>query len=112
MFLLLGALAVYRFMPPTICPFHSITGIPCLTCGAMRAAESFFAGDLVGMFLYNPLVVTFCGGLFFFSLFKLLEFIFGFELKVDVNRRFTLAARALAITLIAANWLFLIVAGR
>ena len=112
MILLIGAVAVYRFLPPSTCIFHNLTGLPCLTCGASRAAEAFFSGDFIGMLYFNPLIVVFCGILFFSSLFKLLEFIFHFELKISVSRKFPVIARTLAITLIAANWLFLIMTGR
>ena len=112
MLLIIAALAVYRFMPPTVCMFHSVTGVPCLSCGASRAVEAFFGGDFIGMFYYNPLIVLFCGALFFFSLFKLVEYIFKFELKIRVSEKYSLIARTLVITLIAANWLFLIVTGR
>jgi len=112
MIIILGILAVYKFAPPTMCVFHELTGYPCLSCGATRAANALFEGDLFGMFYYNPLVVVFCAGLFFFSLFKLLEFIFRFKLILRLNRKTALGARLLLAVMVAANWLFLIVSGR
>jgi len=105
-------LAVYNISPSLYCAFHNFTGLPCLTCGSSRVAAAFLSGDYLSMFYYNPLVVLFCAGLCFFSLFELLKYIFNFELKVSVNRKIAFTARTIVITLIAANWLFLIVTGR
>jgi len=110
--ILVTALLASRFLQSSTCMFHELTGLPCLTCGSSRAVQALFAGDFLGMLYFNPLVILFCGVLFFFSLFKLLEFIFRFEIRVNVNRKFSFAARMTAITLIAANWLFLVVTGR
>jgi len=112
MVIIFGVLAVYKFSPPAICVFHEVTGYPCLSCGATRAANAFFEGDLTSMIYFNPLVVMFCAGLFFFSLFKLLEFIFNFKLILRFDRKTALGARLLLVVMVAANWLFLIVSGR
>ena len=42
------------FMRP--CLFHSLTGIPCPTCGATRCVLALLDGDLPGAVAYNPLV--------------------------------------------------------
>ena len=112
MFILLVALGMAHFMPHSQCPFHSVTGYPCLSCGGTRAAEALFNGDILGMFYFNPLLVLFCGGLFFFSLFKLTEFIFKFRVFIDVNRKTASLIRIGVIMSIVANWAFLIVTGR
>jgi len=112
MFLMIGLIIIALKLPAMQCPFHSITGLPCLSCGATRALTCLQNGDISGLFYNNPLLVIFCFGLFFFSLFKVAEFIFKFEFKLVFSRRFSLAARMTAIVLIAANWLFLIVTGR
>lgn len=112
MFIIFGILAVFKFLPPTICVFHELTGYPCLSCGATRAANALFKGNLTSMFFFNPLAVMFFAGLFFFSLFKLLEFIFKFKLILRFDRKTALGARLLFAVMVAANWLFLIVSGR
>lgn len=43
--------------PPVLCPFRTITGLPCPTCGATRAFAALFSGDLPGSLGYNPAVV-------------------------------------------------------
>jgi len=110
--ILVAALAASHFLQSSTCMFYKLTGLPCLTCGSSRAAQAFFLGDFIGMFYYNPLVIIFCGILFFFSLFKFLEFIFRFEIRINVNRKISFTARMIVITLIAANWLFLVATGR
>jgi hypothetical protein len=112
MFILLFYLGAAYFIPHTQCVFHDITGYPCLSCGATRAAEALLDGNIPGMIYYNPLLVLFCAGLFFFSLFKLAEFIFKFRVFIDVNRKTASLIRIGVIMSIVANWAFLIVTGR
>ncbi|MCD6161577.1 MAG: DUF2752 domain-containing protein [candidate division Zixibacteria bacterium] len=112
MILIIGALAMYRFRPPSTCLFHNLTGVPCLSCGVTRAVGAFFSGEFISMLCFNPLAVLFCAALFFFSLFKLVEYIFRFKLRIDVSSKISLAVRVTVIFLVAANWLFLIAAGR
>jgi hypothetical protein len=37
------------------CPLHALTGIPCPTCGATRAASALAHGNVVAAFAWNPL---------------------------------------------------------
>ena len=45
------------------CLFLKLTGLPCPTCGVLRALKSLLIGDIYGYFEYNffaiPLVFTF-----------------------------------------------------
>jgi len=110
--IILGLVIFSQLMPTGTCVFHHVTGVPCLTCGVSRAVSSLLSGDIVGMLYFNPLVVLFSAGLVFFSLFKLLEFILSFRLKMRVGRKSALILRIFAVTMIAANWAFLIATGR
>lgn len=47
------------------CLFHSLTGIPCLTCGATRSVLALLDGRVADAVLYNPLV--FAASLLFFA---------------------------------------------
>ena len=39
-----------------LCPLRTLTGLPCPTCGATRAAEAMLGGHFLDAVLYNPLV--------------------------------------------------------
>jgi len=112
MVIILGALSVYRYLPMPDCVFHELTGYPCLSCGVPRSANSLLGGDIWGMLQSNPLAVIFCAGLFFFSLFKLSEYIFRFKLTLRVANKYAFKARLIFVLLVAANWLFLVVTGK
>jgi hypothetical protein len=111
-FVILFLLFFYHFMPPGQCLFHDYTGLPCLSCGVTRAANSLFDGDLMGMIYFNPLIILFCAGLFFFSLFKFVEYIFKLRVRLRVNKKVASAIRIIAVLMIVANWAYLIVTGR
>src|SRR5262249_3662434 len=40
------------------CPFHALTGLPCLACGTTRVALLLAAGDPMSAFLMNPLAAV------------------------------------------------------
>jgi hypothetical protein len=59
------ALVAARFVPPALtdfydCPFHTITGIPCLTCGMTRSFRHMVHGRFLDAFSLNPLGALFC----------------------------------------------------
>ncbi len=91
----------------TICPLKNFTGIPCPFCGGTRAALALLQGNIHGAFLLNPLAASFCllavpASLVYYGLFKHRQR----ELKIPrVLWVFLLAV-------IAANWVYLIAAGR
>jgi hypothetical protein len=43
-------------LPVPQCTFRTLTGVPCVTCGATRAAMALMEGNIVGAFWLNPLV--------------------------------------------------------
>jgi uncharacterized protein DUF2752 len=56
----LGSVAVAALwmgmgLPWPHCTFHDLTGLPCLTCGATRAAVHFFHGNFLRALEWNPL---------------------------------------------------------
>src|SRR6266581_1244284 len=80
-------------LPWPRCAFHDVTGLPCVTCGMTRSAIQFFHGNFLAALRWNPLV---------------------FVARVPRLRiaRFSSAekafVRALVITLLAANWGYLV----
>ncbi|MEP6822596.1 MAG: DUF2752 domain-containing protein [Chthoniobacterales bacterium] len=53
---LLGVIWLALNLPRPTCAFRSLTGLPCMTCGATRASLSFFHGHLGAALHFNPLV--------------------------------------------------------
>src|SRR5437879_13348725 len=68
----LGSLAIAAAwfalrLPWPHCIFLAVTGHPCLTCGATRAAIAFFHLDFWSAWKWNPLVFTALCGLSIFD---------------------------------------------
>ena len=97
-------------LPLPQCLFHSLTGLPCLTCGATRAAWQFVHGHLAASLAFNPLAFLCYCGLVAYDVYALAVI----SLRAPRLRlgKFSPAekrmARSLAITLLAANWLYLL----
>jgi hypothetical protein len=86
--------AVRGFIVPQfyiICPFLTITGLPCPFCGLTRSLLSLLQGELLKAFWYHPLgpVVWFGMALFASSSFVLLIFRRRVELRISADRRMT-----------------------
>ncbi len=110
--LIVGLIFIWPFLPHPACPFHQITGYPCLTCGASRAANALYDGRIGDMFYEKPLLVSFCIGLFLFSLLKLFEYILHIKIEMELSPKAALSGKILIGVAAAANWLFLIVSNR
>ena len=94
-------------LPP--CPFHVLVGIPCLTCGSTRALLDLARFDVVGAFSWNPLAAA-AGILFLLGgLAALGAALSGRGVE---SPRPTPALRAALALALAANWVFLVAAGR
>lgn len=101
-------LAIAPFLRP--CVFHSLTGIPCPTCGTTRAAVAFLGGNLIAAFVANPLAAA--AGLLFVvgAPLATLWAVARWPIPV-VPTPFPMWVRIGGAALIAANWLFVITAG-
>jgi hypothetical protein len=111
----LGSLAVAAAwlalrLPWPHCIFLAVTGHPCLTCGATRAAIAFFDLNFWAAWKWNPLVFSFLCGLAFFDA-------YAFAVLVTRAPRLRLTqfsstektlVRAVAIALLLANWIYLL----
>jgi hypothetical protein len=108
----LGAAAAWLAfgLPWPRCAFHDLTGLPCVTCGATRAAIAFFHGHIATAWKWNPLVFAFLCGLSIFNFYAVIVLITrGLRLRIafrsQVEKRY---ARIFLIAALALNWTYLI----
>jgi hypothetical protein len=92
------------------CTFHALTGLPCVTCGATRAAIQFLHGHLVAAWILNPLVSAGLGALALFDFYALFVLITGVRrLRIaHLTQNERIVARVLVISLFALNWIYLL----
>ena len=118
-FLGIGALAAVSVavlhldrLPILICVFRATTGIPCLTCGATRALGELATGDLSGALAMNPLATMAAFALVPWGVADLALMTRGRALSLQVAPSGARALRVLAVAAVAANWAYLVAAGR
>ncbi len=92
------------------CPIKSISGVPCPTCGATRAAVALAGFDPLAALGLNPLVALAWMGLVVGGIAALALVAAGQSLP-SLPSRLTVSQRLVAVTLVAVNWLYLVVAG-
>jgi len=97
-------------LPWPHCLFLTITGHPCLTCGATRSATAFFHWDFWGAWKWNPLVFLFLSGLSIFD-----AYAFGVLVlrtpRLRVGRFSGVEKRLLrfaALVAFLSNWIYLL----
>jgi Protein of unknown function (DUF2752) len=105
-----GAIWLALDLPWPHCAFHHFTGLPCVTCGATRSVIAFFHGNIWSAWKWNPLVFVFLCGLSIFDLYALIILAtHAPRLRIvqctAEEKRFV---RVLGITLLAANWGYLL----
>jgi len=101
-------LPVCTFFPD--CVFHSLTGIPCPTCGSTRAIEQMSHGNVSASIASNPLIA-----LCFMA--ALLCFLYSVAARVCGFSRISIACTdseknifsATAFFIVLTNWLYLII---
>jgi hypothetical protein len=109
--LAVGLLGLDR-LPITLCYFKTLSGWPCLTCGATRACARLFVLDLPGALACNPLFTLVALGVGAWAVADFALWPRGRALAIELSAGPARAARILVFTALALNWLYLVVAGR
>lgn len=111
---LLAAVWLERFgLPPIVCPFHAVTGLPCLTCGATRALVALLHGEVAHSFRTNPLVPAAAAALTVYVPYALTVAHLGLlRLRLRFGVDEWLRLRWLTAAGAATLWIYLIVDGR
>jgi len=94
------------------CPFRLLTGIPCPTCGMIRAAGHVLSGELGAAFRTNPLdaatlvvVAPLAGALL------LANRIGRWAVRIEVGRIGRVALWSAGVAVLVANWLYVLSSG-
>jgi hypothetical protein len=110
--LIAGAFAAARFVPfqrfPIPCPFRSLTGIPCPTCGGTRAMIAFAHLDFPTALAMNPLVAVFAVLALVYLVHSVRVLITRRPWRPEIPKMF----RPAAIAAVLVNWGYLIAVGR
>ncbi len=96
-------------LPWPHCLFLSLTGYPCLTCGATRAAIQLVHGHLWQAWLWNPLVLSILIGIAFFDAYAIAVLVGrGRRVRIVFSPGQKRAMRWTILLLAAANWSYLL----
>ena len=97
-------------LPWPKCPFLSVTGLPCVTCGATRSAIAFLHGDFFTALKWNPLVFVALCGLVAFNLYAVIVLVGRLPRLRTVNWSAgeKNMARIAVVGLLALNWIYLL----
>lgn len=106
----LGAAWLAIGLPWPQCPFHAVTGWPCLTCGATRSTIAFLHGNVLAALRWNPLVWAALCGILVFDLYAAIVLLGRMpRLRIaDWTSAERKLARIAVISLLALNWIYLL----
>jgi len=106
-----GALSPVALLPG--CPFHTMTGLPCPTCGGTRALLALGRLEWHEALVLNPLVTsaTVLGGPLMLAVVLLARSARRSPAELALGPFRTTAGRLILAAAIAANWAYLISAG-
>lgn len=106
---LMTAVWLWSGLPLPVCHFRQWTGLPCLTCGSTRLAESLLAGHPVEAFLFNPLVFVGLSLVAVWAVLSATRVAFGLSTwRLVLGPRERLGARILASAALVVGWAYLI----
>ena len=96
-------------LPWPICWFHALTGHPCATCGATRAAIAFFRGEFFGAFHWNPMAFfTYCGIALFDAYAVGVLITRSRRLRASFTSREKQILRVSVVIVLLLNWVYLL----
>ena len=96
-------------LPWPICLFHALTGFPCLTCGATRAAVACFHLQFFAALKWNPLAVIIYGAIVLFDAYAVAVLVIrSRRLRAYVSPGEKKALRLAVIALFLINWIYLL----
>ena len=105
----LGAVWLWLQLPTPQCTFRSVTGYPCVTCGATRGVMALMQGDVIGAWRLNPLVVVGLAAVAVFDLYALAVLLTrARRLRLSFTARGWKTSLAVAGAAILLNWLYLV----
>lgn len=94
------------------CPFHRVTGLPCVACGGTRATVAFVHGHLEEALALNPLVALGLGAFLAYCLYAGVALVVGWRFRGQGLGRYGGWIRAGIAFALSLNWAYLIAAGR
>lgn len=96
-------------LPWPACVFHTLTGLPCLTCGMTRCGIEFFHGHFFAALKWNPLVFALLWGVVAFDLYALVTLAMrGPRLRIVFRQAERKYARGVIVAVLALNWFYLL----
>jgi hypothetical protein len=107
--LLFAAIWFALGLPWPHCLFLTITGHPCMTCGATRSAIAFFHLDFTSALKWNPLVFAMLCGMSIFDGYAFVVLVLRSpRLRLELATNEGKIIRLVAVTLLLSNWIYLL----
>jgi Protein of unknown function (DUF2752) len=93
---------------PPPCGFRTLTGIPCLGCGATRAAIALAEGDVIKAIRYHPALVLGCVLALAWTMLGIRRYHRGLDISPAVQQNQKLVQTAwITGAILLANWIYL-----
>jgi hypothetical protein len=94
-------------LPTPPCLFHTLTGLPCPTCGGTRCLRALLAGDLVAALRWNPLVALGFAATAGYGLYAAAVVALRLpRIRLAVSQTEAWSLRAAVFAALAANWIY------
>jgi uncharacterized protein DUF2752 len=97
-------------LPWPTCTFRALTGLPCVTCGATRAAIQFLHGHFIAAWIFNPLISAGLCAIALFDFYAVFVLVTGApRLRIaHLTQNEKIVTRVLVIGFLASNWIYLL----